>query len=207
MTELTAERLRALLHYDPVTGDFIWLPRPVRLHMVRHDKTWNTRYVGTKAGHVDRINCYRLIAIDDQHFRAPRLAWLYVMGKWPKGEVDHISCDRADDRWQNLREASSSQNNMNMRMRADNLSGFKGVKWNGDRCKWTARIKLDGREKSLGYFDTAERAFIAYIFEAWKLFGGFANIDADYIRAIQKRRALETVVLWNLARPDYLAAA
>jgi hypothetical protein len=76
-----------------------------------------------------------------------------------------------------------------------------------------AQITVNGKNRSLGLFGTPERAFIAYIFSAWKHFGDFANIDADYIRVVKElrrlkaeRKAFEHIVLWNLARPDYLTA-
>jgi hypothetical protein len=190
---ITAECLRELLHYAPVTG--IW---------TRRVRTTNSVKVGDVVGCIHRFGD-RIINISGHRFRASRLAWFYMKSEWPKGDVDHINGDRADDRWQNLREASRAQNSMNVRMRVDNISGFKGVRWLRGRCKWPARIKLDGRERNVGYFDTAERAFIEYIFAAWRNFGDFAQIDADYIRVVRERKErkeLETRILRNLARPD-----
>lgn len=103
---------------------------------------------------------------------------------------------------------------MNARMRGDNTSSFKGVSWDKHARKWAAYIHVNGKKRHLGCFDSPERAFIEYIFAAWRNFGDFAQIDADYIRVIRElrrlkaeRKAFEHIVLWNRARPDYLTAA
>jgi HNH endonuclease len=46
---------------------------------------------------------YRYVEIDGELYRADRVAWLYVTGEWPEGEVEHINGDRGDNRWENLR--------------------------------------------------------------------------------------------------------
>ena len=83
---------------------------------------------------------------------------------WPRTDMDHVNGDRADNRWCNLREATQSQNQANTSMRADNISGYKGVCWHKGHRKWTAKIQVSGERRYLGYFDTPERAFIAYMF-------------------------------------------
>jgi hypothetical protein len=189
--ELTAERLRESLKFDRETG--VFTRRMVRGGYKVDDVAGSNNGRG-----------YSIIMVDGRNYPAHRLAWLHVTGEWPIGDLDHINGDTADNRFSNLREATESQNLANARMPANNTSGFKGVSWHKHTRKWVASIGLNGKVKSLGYFATRERAFIEYIFAAWRYFGDFAKIDADYIRAIQKRRVLETVVLWNLARPDYL---
>jgi hypothetical protein len=200
---VTAERLREVLAYEPATGVFTWLVR-----------TTNSVKVGDVAGCVNKGG-YVHITIDGCCYLAHRLAWLYMSGEWPVDDLDHINGDRADNRICNLRDATESQNIANSRMQVNNKSGFKGVSWHKYARKWCACIGLNGKVKHLGYFDSPEGAFMEYCFAAWRNFGDFANIDADYIRAVKKRRALEqkrrlleTVVCWNLARPDpnYLSA-
>jgi hypothetical protein len=125
--------------------------------------------------------------------------------------MDHVNGDRADNRWCNLREAMQSQNQANTSMRADNIFGYKGVCWHKGHRKWTAKIQVSGERRYLGYFDTPERAFIAYMFAAWKHHGDFALIDSDYLVALRRLKAreeFETRILWNLANqnPNYMAA-
>jgi hypothetical protein len=199
MNNITAERAREMLNYDPETGS------------VTRRVTVRKAVAGTEAGFIDRSTGYRRIKIDSRRYPAHRLIWLLVTGAWPEAEIDHINGDRADNRFCNLREATSAQNNANACMYANNKSGFKGVSWHKTSRKWVAIIRLNGKRCNLGYYDTRERAFIAYIFAAWRLFGDFAKIDADYIRAVRKRKErkeLETRILRNLACPDpnYMAA-
>jgi hypothetical protein len=199
MTEaLTAERLRDVLHYDPGTGVFTWRMRTSRCV-----------HVGDVAGMIHVHDGYRRIGIDGLLYKASRLAWLYTTGEFPTSGIDHVNLVRADDRLCNLREATSSQNNANAPMRKDAKSGFKGV--HRRKNKWVAEIQVNGKHIHLGAFDSAERAFIEYCFAAWRNFGDFANIDADYIRVVKKhkeRKARERSILWNLANPDqnYMAA-
>ncbi len=90
-------------------------------------------------------------------------------------EVDHISGDGLDNRRDNLRLATHTQNAQNQRRRRDNTVGFKGV-W---RCvsglKWRAMIQEGGTRKHLGYFTTPEAAHAAYTEAANRLWGEFAR--------------------------------
>src|SRR5690606_5927947 len=96
--DLTAARLRELLHYDPETGIFIWLPKPQSaFSKSRHHKAAYTRYAGKVAGSLKKRGyCY--IKIDGVMYGAHRLAWLYVHGCWPLNQIDHMNRQRADNR-------------------------------------------------------------------------------------------------------------
>ena len=200
MSELTAARLRELLSYDPETGVFTR-----RVAVGRHGR-W-------RAGSVAGAPCgggYSAIRIDRRRYPAHRLAWLYMTFAWPVADVDHINGATSDNRWRNLRAATAVQNGRNARLRVDNVSGFKGVCFDNQPGKWRADIKIGGTQRFIGHFVSPERAFLEYCFAAWKHFGDFARIDADYIKVIRgwkARKALERRVLWNLANPDYLRGA
>jgi hypothetical protein len=201
MTErITAERLRGLLAYDPVTGIFTWAAR---------SSPYSCVCIGGVAGAI-YSDGYRRIKIDGRAYNASRLAVLWVTGAWPRRQIDHINHDRADNRFCNLREASQSQNSRNMSTRKDTVSGFKGVRWLKANRKWASRIIIDGKHKHLGCFDSAESAFIAYMAAAFKHFNGFANIDCPLFvqyRKLKARKALEHNILCDLASPDYMQAA
>jgi hypothetical protein len=163
--ELTAERLRELLHYDPNTGEFRW--RVAKKGM----------YAGTVAGCHNRYgDGYRLIGIDGRLYREHRLAWLYMTGAWPTHEIDHINGDRVDNRFCNLQEATPTENRRNSRKRVNNTSGYKGVSWDSTKGLWKARITVGRKEKFLGRFSSPERAYIAYIFATWDHHGDFWRV-------------------------------
>lgn len=160
---LTADKLRDYLNYSPETGIFTW-----RTTRRRH---W---LLGTIAGAV-HSGGYIRIYIDGREYYAHRLAWLYVHGEWPKHQIDHINGDRNDNRISNLREATSTQNHANTRIRSDNKTGMKGVSIHSGSGRWRARIMLGRKEKHLGFFETKEEAAEAYKAAAQERFGEFAN--------------------------------
>jgi HNH endonuclease len=158
---ITAARLRELLHYDPVTGEFRWV------------KSLNPKiHVGDIAGTL--ANGYRKITIRGREYAAHQLAWLYMTGKWCSALVDHRDGNRSNNRWDNLRHATPSQNSANRRMNRNNKCGFKGV-IRAQSGRWCASIYKNGRSRHLGTFSTPEAAHAAYMTEARKLFGEFAR--------------------------------
>jgi len=168
---LTAAQLRSLLDYDPETGIFTWRPRRV---LTQYDKTWNARYAGTKAGTPTVPKGYTQIMVNGRLYLAQRLAFLWMTGEWPKSEeIDHFNEDRADNRFSNLREATSSQNKWNTGNRADNSSGSKGVAFDKRRGTWYARIEVNGTKTWLGSFATIEDAKAARDAAARRLHGEF----------------------------------
>ena len=157
---LTANRLRKLLNYAPATGVFRW----------RGHKGPNN--VGTVAGSISRPKGYRLICIDGKIYRANRLAWLYMTGKWPKLEIGYINHKTSDTRWANLRAMTPSQRGATSRRR--NKLGVRGV-WITKSGKYVARIRVAGERKYLGLFDTIEKASVAYTRASKDAFGQFAS--------------------------------
>lgn len=159
---LTAKRLRELLSYDPITGHFHWRTggRGRRANLL----------AGTlhHRGYID-------IGIDGEVYRAHRLAWLYVFGKWPSAGLDHWNSVFSDNSLANLREADQTENGGNRVKNKNNTSGYKGAHWNKVICKWVATISVNGKRKHIGCFDTPQDAHAAYITEARKVFGVFAR--------------------------------
>ncbi len=164
---ITLKRLKELLDYDQDTGFFTWRTlRPGRSPM------------GGIAGSVrknpkDPCFGYRFIRID--HFRtgAHRLAWFYVYGRWPKGDLDHRDMVRDNNRISNLREATRGQNMANAKRPRHNTSGYKGATFNRQSGRWTAQIQYNSKNLVLGSFDTAEEAHEAYCQAGKRLFGEF----------------------------------
>lgn len=149
--------LRQMLAYDLDTGVFTWLAPPSRSGL---------RLVGRQAGCVTIRpgHGYRTISIHSLQFRAHLLAWIYVYGVRPTAELDHINGCRADNRLANLRDVSRTVNRQNQRIPgAGNSTGFLGVSRDCRRQRFRARLKVDGRLRSFGSFDTPEEAHAAYL--------------------------------------------
>lgn len=91
--------------------------------------------------------------------------------------VDHINGDSLDNRRANLRLATPTENARNARRSAANTSGYKGVTRCRRNGKWEAQIRIDGRNKFLGYFDDLEQAHAAYCEAAIHHFGEFARFE------------------------------
>ncbi len=73
-------------------------------------------------------------------------------------DVDHINSTKTDNRLENLRWASRSQNRQNTPFPKNNSSGIKGVSWHKSNEKWAAYLSIDGIKLHLGYFETIDAA-------------------------------------------------
>jgi hypothetical protein len=135
---ITQSELKYKLYYNQDTGIFTWI------------KT------GKIAGFTR--NGYIIICINQKEYRAHRLAWLYVYGKMPIKFIDHINLNKSDNKISNLREATKSENAMNVKLSSKNKSGYKGVSWNKEKNKWKVALKLNGKQKHFGYFNDLEFA-------------------------------------------------
>src|ERR1700730_6426271 len=102
---LTQERLKELLSYDPETGIFRWIAK---------SSPFSNILIGDIAGS-PLAHGYLQIKIDGEQYLQHRLAFLYMLGRLPKGEGEHANLDKADNRWCNLREATRSLNHGNMK--------------------------------------------------------------------------------------------
>ena len=147
--ELTAEKLRELLHYDPETGIF-----------TRKVSTANRVKVGDVAGCL-RGDGYLSIMLQRRLYQAHRLAWLHTYGEWPTGQIDHINRVRTDNRISNLRDVTHKQNHQNRSKPSSNTSGHPGVCWHKLNSRWVAQIKHNQKPIHLGYFSTIEEAVAA----------------------------------------------
>lgn len=137
---ITQDRLKEALRYDHETGLFTWRV------------TQAGRKIGSIAGTKDNHG-YTLIQIDKVRYAAHRLVWLYLFGKWPDSEIDHINHNKMDNRIVNLRPVTKAENRKNMPLQKNNKSGIAGVHFDVNRKKWMTYIKVKGQRKALGRFE------------------------------------------------------
>lgn len=130
--------------------------------------------VGKRLGYV-RKDGRRIIKLDGVNYRASRLAWFYVTGEWPKFEVDHKNNNNSDDRFSNLREATSAQNKHNTRGWRNRKNRFKGVQFRDGG--WHVRICINYKTICLGTFASEVAAARRYDQAAVFYFGKFAKLN------------------------------
>lgn len=150
-TKPTVERLRELFSFDSERG---WL--------VRRITTSNRCPAGSRAGTFDASVGYRRVRVDGRIYMEHAVVLALSTGAWPVGLVDHRNTVRTDNSPENLREGSRSLNQQNLRRaRRDSKTGVLGVIQVKDR--FLAHIRIDGKQKHLGSFGTAEEASAAYL--------------------------------------------
>jgi hypothetical protein len=99
--------------------------------------------------------------------------WYFHTGEWPIDMIDHIDGQKDNNRIDNLRTCSQSENNMNTNAR----SGYKGVSWDKSTNSWTSVIHKDYKQYWIGRFETAEEAALAYNKKAQEIYGEFARLN------------------------------
>ena len=143
---LTAERLRELMRYDD--GALYW-----------RNPDANPKYargpVGSPAGRAGRLQVH----VDGVARYVHRLIWLYHHSEWPSEQVDHINGNKHDNRIENMRVLTNTQNTQNV-----DRNGVSFERRSEGRGRpWRARIMADGKSISLGYYATREEAHTEYL--------------------------------------------
>ena len=148
--ELLQQALDAL-KYNQESGCLYW----------KHRR--GSKAAGTQAGSVNNKG-YLILQLHGKIYQAHRIAWMIHHKEFNFDAIDHINGIKTDNRIVNLRAGTLSQNQQNQRQaRKDNKSGYLGVCKYKD--KWMACIKIKGKTKYLGYFDSPEKASEAYLIE------------------------------------------
>lgn len=142
-TDLTQKYVKFLFTYSD--GNLFW----------NVSKT-NSVKIGDKAGHLDNKGYWR-VRVDGKLYLVHRLIFLYHHGYLP-GVVDHIDNNPCNNKIDNLRECTVSQNMMNSRIRKDNKSGVKGVSLDKRSNRWCVRIWVQGKYKAFGCYNDIELA-------------------------------------------------
>jgi hypothetical protein len=152
--------IEELLAYDPSLGAI----------------TWIKSHANAVAGCLDSRNGYWRIKVNGRLYAAHRIAWYLHTGEDPGSkDVDHVNGNRSDNRACNLRLATRSENMKNTKKRQSGTSGYKGISWDDGRGKWRAEIRINGKNKRIGRFDTELEAHVAYCKAAAEHHGEFAN--------------------------------
>jgi len=159
--KLSYEEASKIFHYDPSTGDLIWAI----------DR--RSRRCGDLAGCLDTQG-YISVEVYRRSYRVHRIAWLLKTGAWPQSQIDHKNRNRIDNRWENLRLATPTQNAANL-VRASKQGWPKGVRPQKNGQSFQAKIMRAGKYLCLGTFPTPEQAHQAYIEAAQRLHGEFAR--------------------------------
>lgn len=149
-TSVFHDYVHTLLHYNQETGVFTRLV---------DRKRWKA---GSIAGNIDGDG-YQVISIDGRSYKAHRLAWLYITGRWPEYQIDHRDCIKSNNAWNNLREATHKLQQKNKVKRSDNSSGHSNItiyesKTKGTRYEvsvQTIRGTFDSLEEALAVRDSA----------------------------------------------------
>lgn len=156
--ELTLERLKYLVSYDPDSGIFTG------------QKGINSRgrpIGGIECGSLAKRRSdkyYRVMSIDNVRYLSHRLAWLYSFGEFPKNEIDHIDGDSLNNKINNLRDVTRIENSQNIRKASsNNKTGYLGVFLHKETGKYRSTIMTNRKRVSLGLFTNPEEASIAYI--------------------------------------------
>lgn len=166
------ELLRQLLRYEPETGMLFWLERPSSMFpTVRAAKTWNSRFNKKAAFSGTDTHGYRRGEIFGRGYLAHRVIWAHQTETWPTEQVDHINGDRLDNRWNNLRAATMTENMRNRRCERTSTSEYLGVSWDSNSAKWRSQIG----SRYIGSFVCEIEAAKAYDAAAILLYGAFAN--------------------------------
>ena len=130
----------------------------------------------TKAGNFAGTQCkdgYFAVSFANKKIKAHKIVWFLHYKSWPKKLIDHINGNKFDNRIENLREASFSENQANKRLSKQNISGIKNVYLH--RNKWMVCIRKNKKEHFFGYYADIELAELVAYEARIKLYKEFAK--------------------------------
>ena len=156
----TPQEMRKILRYDSQTGKLFWRQRDVSMFRDGYRdaegncNNWNSRYSGKEA-FVSSSKGYLIGGVLGKRLKAHRVAWAMYYGEWPSHQIDHINGIRDDNRIENLRDVTISENQKNMKTPSTNTTGHIGVYAHNGR--WRVKVK----NIHIGIFDSIDEAINA----------------------------------------------
>lgn len=162
------EYLNECFHYDEVTGDLRWKPRPIHHFSCEgRRRAHESMFAGMLIRSKDSSGYYTVMVSGNQ-FKAHRIIWAMNFGDIPCGmQIDHIKGDRNCNLLSNLRLVSECLNARNRKRRADNKTGVNGVSFDREHNKFNASITIYGKQKRIGRFNSIDEA--AKALESYKI--------------------------------------
>jgi hypothetical protein len=146
MIPLDQETVKKLFYYDAENGMLLW-----RNGNGRNVKAWQQAKSVNGQG-------YYIVKINRSNYRVHRLIWLYVYGHFPAEDIDHKNRIRNDNRLCNLRAVNRTDNCQNISLPKHNKSGHIGVSWDKSQKKWSVFVKVNKKNKWLGYYKNLDDA-------------------------------------------------
>jgi hypothetical protein len=144
-------------NFDYKDGKVFWKKRKAKCIQIGNEAghLWSSRKDGVK---------HWIVKLDGRRLKRSRIVWVMHFGEIQPGiEIDHIDRETLNDRVENLRQATRSENCINRGMQKNNTSGLRGVRFYEPLNKWLSRINYNGKSIHIGYFDTKEEAYLAYL--------------------------------------------
>lgn len=149
MNDLIFNKDYPWLYYNKENGNFYWVGKSSKTSKVKP---------GSFASKV-RSNGYRYVFANGKQVKSCRLAWYFNFGEWPNFQIDHVNGDRSDDRIENLRDVTSSENNKNRKKPNTNKTGVIGVCLTA--CGYQAYIYRDNKKIHLGTYECITAAIVS----------------------------------------------
>ena len=168
---IEACELSKYFSYDPDSGELRW--------KIRKGKMRAGSLAGCKNKHGHLV-----VGLNGTLYYVHRIAFALMTGAWPAEDIDHKNREPADNRWSNIRVATTSQNCANKASASGATSKLLGVSWNRDRARWTAHIRVNGRSKYLGLFDSEMEAARAYANAADVARAGVVSSEVETLRRV-----------------------
>jgi hypothetical protein len=154
--DLSPEFLRAYFSYDHELG---------RLRRRGRIVGWHHKHVG-----------YRYVSVGGVYYKEHRIIWVIAHGVWPVGQIDHINGNKTDNRIENLRDVTGTQNQWNIRdSNKNNRTGVRGVVYRAHEGVYEARYRLHGKRVYIGRFASIDAAAEAYLKATEKIRSGLLN--------------------------------